>query len=355
MIANNMVTKTLNESFEQYKALVAQLSQQHSCKDGLINIPVNQTLHKVALASPEPPIPLLEYFNRYLAAKSMDPHSEELSSYYTQTRSMLQKWGSFDPNDTSILLSRERFGPKTFNDRRNCLFKFFDWLVRKGKLSDNPLADVSAKKRQRNAEQRKPFTEREVAVILEALKTDRFRKKYSRYSHAQYYPFVAFMIQTGVRNAEAIGLQVRDVLWSTGEITICRALARTSKGTNEAARKEKGTKTNNVRFIPMNAFLTDLLKPLCIDKKGTDLVFTTEQGRMIDDRMFQRRTFKPLLKELKIQERDLYACRHTFATRAVLAGIKAHEVAYLMGDNLQTVIANYYHKEKVTVALPELA
>ncbi len=76
---------------------------------------------------------------------------------------------------------------------------------------------------------------------------------------------------------------------------------------------------------------------------------------MIDDRMFQRRTFKPVLKELNIQERDLYACRHTFATRAVQAGLKAHEVAYIMGDNLQTVIANYYHKEKLTVALPDLA
>jgi integrase len=73
---------------------------------------------------------------------------------------------------------------------------------------------------------------------------------------------------------------------------------------------------------------------------------------MIDDRMFQRRTFKPVLQALGIQDRDLYSCRHTFATRAVQSGMKAHEVAYLMGDNLQTVIANYYHKERVSVPLP---
>lgn len=208
---------------------------------------------------------------------------------------MLRKWGSFDPEDAPLLLGKEPFGPKTFNDRRNCLFKFFKYLVRKGKVVSNPLEDVATRKRQRNTEKRKPFTEVEVAAILDALKTDQFRKKCSYRSHAQYYPMVVFMVQTGVRNAEAIGLQLRDVLWESSEIKVCRALARTSRGTNEAARKEKGTKTNNVRFIPMNDFLKGLLRPLCAGKAGSVLVFTTDEGRMIDDRMFQRRTFKPVL------------------------------------------------------------
>ena len=354
-IEDDIARNAFDESLNRYKAIITQFSQKHSTEDGESHSHIEETPPKEVSGGANFQISILEDFDRYIAAKSMDPHSEDLSSYYTQTKAMLQKWGDFDPEDAPALLSKERFGPKTFNDRRNCLYKFFSWLVRKRKVQDNPLAEVSTKKRQRNAEQRKPFTEKEIAMILDALKNDRFRKKCSRYSHAQYYPIVAFMIQTGVRNGEAIGLQVRDVLWQTGEIMICRALARTSKGSNEAARKEKGTKTNNVRFIPMNNFLFDLLKPLCVRKKGTDLVFTNESGRMIDDRMFQRRIFKPLLKELKIQDRDLYACRHTFATRVVQTGIKAHEVAYLMGDNLQTVIANYYHKEKITVVLPSVA
>jgi integrase len=354
VIEDDIVTNVFDESLNRYKALITQIPQQHSSKEDLSHTTVKVSSRKENSVAPDCQLSILVNFDWYITAKSMDPDSEDLSSYYTQTRAMLKKWGDFDPEDTPVLLSKERFGPKTFNDRRNCLFKFFSWLVRKDKLSDNPLAEVGTKKRQRNAEQRKPFTEGEVALILEALKTNRFRKKSSRYSHSQYYPLVAYMIQTGVRNAEAIGLQVRDVLWERGEIQICRALARTSKGTNEAARKQKGTKTNNVRFIPMNTSLALLLKPLCSGKKGTDLVFTSEEGRMIDDRMFQRRTLKPLLKELKIQDRDLYACRHTFATRAVQSGMKAYEVAYLMGDNLQTVIANYYHKERVAVALPDL-
>jgi hypothetical protein len=69
------------------------------------------------------------------------------------------------------LLNKERFDPKTFSDLCNCLFKYFGWLVRKGKLNDIPLVEVSTKKRQRNAEQGKPFAEFEVAMILDASKT----------------------------------------------------------------------------------------------------------------------------------------------------------------------------------------
>jgi integrase len=69
--------------------------------------------------------------------------------------------------------------------------------------------------------------------------------------------------------------------------------------------------------------------------------------------MFQRRVFKPLLKELQIQKRDLYACRHTFATKAVRQGMKPHEVAYLMGDQVDTVLHNYFHNHQRPVRLPE--
>ncbi|RPD44071.1 site-specific integrase [Paracnuella aquatica] len=343
-IEHDLSSGGFDPSLDAYKVLIAPTPKVQPTSHLHTHGPTQNCLLDEKQIQPASQLNLFNEFEQYIKAKSMDPYSDDLSSYYTQTRAMIKNWGNIDPEHTPVYLNKERFGPKTFNDRRNCLFKFFNWLTRKGKITSNPLAEVATKKRVRNADQRKPFTETEVSTILDALKYDRFKKKCSRYSHAQYYPLVAFMMQTGVRNAEAVGLQVGDVLWESEEVRICRALARTSKGANEAARREKGTKTNNVRFIPMNEFLSALLKNQCAGKSATELVFTNQAGRMIDDRMFLRRTFKPLLEALRIPERDLYACRHTFATRAVQAGLKAHEVAYLMGDNLQTVIANYYHK-----------
>lgn len=295
---------------------------------------------------------LVDEFTGYLAAKSLNLH--DLPSYYKQAKKLLQKWGNTNLDLVPILLASEKYSPKTFNDRRNCLSPFFDYLVRKKKIPDNPLAEVVNKTVDTHRDKRAPFTHDEVNRILDALKTDRLRSKCSRYSHTQYYPFVAFMIQTGVRNGEAIALQVRDIIWDQSDIKVCRSMARTDKGSHQAARKEKGTKNSNVRFIPMNAFLIHLLTPLTKDKYPTELVFKNENGNMIDDNAFQKRVFKPLLKKLKITDRDLYACRHTFATRAVQAGMKPHEVAYLMGDRLDTIVKNYYHGERIQTSLPEM-
>jgi len=301
---------------------------------------------------------VLKEFNRYLAAKSLSLDPDKLSSYYTQTIAMLKKWGDFDIEDTPLKLGAETFGPKTFNDRRNCLFKFFNWLVRKGKIKENPLAEVATKRRQRKCDQRKPFTENEVVAILDALRTDKFKKASSRYSHAQYVPFVTFMLYTGVRNAEAVGLKVKDVVFPkgddlrTGHIRISRTLARTSKGTHMGARKEKGTKMDNVRLIPFNQPLLEVLLPICRNRNSEEYVFLNENGNPIDDKQFLKRVFKPIQEQLGIEKRDLYACRHTFATLAVQSGVKPHEVANMMGDRVETVLENYFHNNRRPELLP---
>lgn len=81
-------------------------------------------------------------------------------------------------------------------------------------------------------------------------------------------------------------------------------------------------------------------------------MFANENGNAIDDKMFLRRVFKPLQESLCIPYRVTYACRHTFATRAVRQGMKPHEVAYLMGDTVDTVLNNYFHNNTMPNSLP---
>lgn len=55
-----------------------------------------------------------------------------------------------------------------------------------------------------------------------------------------------------MRNAEAVGLKVRKIDLALEHIEISETLARTTKGTYNAARISKGTKTDNTRYIPLN-------------------------------------------------------------------------------------------------------
>ena len=137
-------------------------------------------------------------------------------------------------------------------------------------------------------------------------------------------------------------------------VIIKESLARSVKGTHAAARVRKETKNGNVRMLPLSDDLKEVLMPL-VDGKGKDeLVFQSVNGLPIDDRMFQRRVFFVVLEKLHIPHRVLYACRHTFGSRCIDAGITPVMTAFLMGNNPETCLRNYTHQLNLPKELPKI-
>ncbi|RYZ78678.1 MAG: hypothetical protein EOP04_29250, partial [Proteobacteria bacterium] len=132
-IEQDLSTGNFDESLRRYRAFleferaalqeqeVVQQNQQSSLKPKGVH---REEIHRLNAGES---FNVLKEFERYLAAKSLSLDPDKLSSYYTQTIAMLKKWGDFDIEDTPLKLGAETFGNKTFNDRRNCLFKFFKW------------------------------------------------------------------------------------------------------------------------------------------------------------------------------------------------------------------------------------
>jgi integrase len=348
VIEQDIAGAAYDETLNRYKLLLQDAALGELVKKQLYStFPVfgkTQSQAAVVYTSEE----IIQAFDQYLVIKDKvnDPN------YYALTRKSLVKWGQFVLDDVPMLLSKENWSAKTFNDRRNCLNAFFDYLKRKKRIVDNPLDDLSTRERNRMHEDRQPFTEKEAAAILHAFQTNRFVKKSSRFDHATYYPLVALLLHIGCRPSEALGLKVKYVKFEEGHLTIGNALARTVKGTHSSARVYKSTKNMKVRHIPLDEYLVELLTPLCKGKGPDDYVFLNQNGNVIDDKQFLRRVFKPIQAALKIPYRVTYACRHTFATRAVKQGMKPHEVAYLMGDSLETVLQNYFHNNCMPERLP---
>jgi integrase len=352
IIEQDLITSDYDDTLQRYKELLKRAALQELVQEQLN---INQCSHiagkllgNTSQTITQEGLDLIREFDRYVAVKN----KRDDTNYYYLTKKFLLKCGVLDIEDIPIRLGEEKWSPKTFNDRRNCLDAFFDYLVQKKKIGSNPLQFVDNKERDRMHLQRLPFSDCEIAAILDALQTNRFVKKSSRYSHSQYYPFVAFLFHVGCRPGEAIGLKVRDVNFDDDKIRIGNSLSRTLKGSNNAARVYKSTKNKKVRSIPMDPFLRNLMEKMCYGKGREEYVFQNENGNTIDDRMFLRRVFRPVLEKLEIDKRDVYACRHTFATRAVRQGMKPHEVAYLMGDNTETILQNYFHNNQMPDRLP---
>jgi integrase len=297
---------------------------------------------------------IVAYFEEWASVyKQMD--CETHIDYYS-LRNTIKKWGKFTEQNILTNLNAEKFSPQTYNKRLSLLKGFAKWLVKQKVWATNPLEEVDNRKVKKvDDPKRRPFTEEEIGKILNAFKNDTFSIKSAHFPHSHYYPFLYFIFKTGVRNGEAVGLRVNHIDFANKFITIKEVMARNAKGgTNASQRIRKETKNGKKRLLPLTKDLEELLFPLCANKGSGDLVFQSFNGLCIDDRMFQRRVFKPVLKKLKIEERVLYACRHTFGSRCIDSGITPVMTAFLMGNNPETALRNYTHqlnipKERCTV------
>ncbi|WP_170117682.1 site-specific integrase [Chitinophaga ginsengisoli] len=276
---------------------------------------------------------------------------------YLCTKRLLESWVNVPIEDIPAQMAAKKWGVITYNRRLNFLRSFFIWLQDTNVISLNPLLHINKRKsgRKKTNERRTPLTEEEIGRLLCAIQYDTFCPKRSAYKHSHYYPFLKFVFLTGLRNAEAIGLRVKHIDFENKQVEISETFARTIKGTNHAARITKGTKTENVRYLPLTDELIAILEPNIIDKNPDSLVFLSPKGLSIDDRMLGKRVLKPILTALGIENRDLYVARHSFGTRAVQQGMAITDVAYLMGHStIETTIRNYVSVQKKAIALPKM-
>jgi integrase len=298
---------------------------------------------------------LIEKFNEWAAhIKNIDINN---SFDYLYTRKLLEKWINVPIGSITEKIGFERWAVTTYNRRLTCLRNFFTWLQDSKIISFNPLLHVTKRREKGKVknERRKPLSEAEIATFLNAIKNDTYCPTSSRFKHSHYYNFLFFIFHTGVRNAEAIGLRVKHVDFYNNRIEVSETFARTVKGTNHAARISKDTKTGNVRYLPLSNALNDILQFHTLHKSIDSFVFLSPKGLSIDDRMLKRRILKPVMIALGLGDRDLYAARHSFGTRAVQQGMAITDVAYLMGHStVEMTIRNYVSVERRTIQLPTM-
>jgi integrase len=296
--------------------------------------------------------PLYQQFEAW--AKAYKNKDCEVDKPYNSVRNMLKRWGEIQIPQVLERLNQQPLNEHTYNRRLKLLQHFFQHQKKHNLIPINPLEGVSPKKEKRSTDsKRTPFTEVEITNILSAIRNDTYARK--KGSHSHYYPFVYFIFQLGVRNAEAIGLRVKYLNFEKRIVEIREVLARTVKGSNPANRVRKETKNGKYRVLPLDDALIETLRPLVAGKQQDDLVFLSPKGLPIDDRQFQQRIFRKVLEELNVPIRVLYACRHTFASRCIEHGMTPVMTAFLLGNNAETALRHYTHLLELPKQLPSIS
>lgn len=141
---------------------------------------------------------------------------------------------------------------------------------------------------------------------------------------------------TGMRIGEVCGLTIDDI--NKDRIDV-------SKQLNHATNKMSSVKSkNSVREIPITDKFYQELKEFITSKKVIG----------INKRIFnQKYANNALTKALTYYKKDtpyeyitFHTLRHTYITNLVISGLDLSTVAYLSGDNLNTIIKTYIHLTK---------
>lgn len=274
------------------------------------------------------PSNLLQLWDLWVASLDLPAHTQ--ANHYKWVRRMLTE-ADPDINDTEWLIKAD-IAPRTFNDRLKMIRTCCKWAISQGFISVNPYLDV--KLRRDAPKEVKPFTLEEIRLILEGFDT----------LAPHYSPFVRFLMSTGVRTSEAIGLRWGHVDFDRGEITIKESLPKDLTG-NGYTRVRKETKTGNIRRLPLSSQLRSLLASMRPSLVNPDaLIFTTPNGATIDADNFRDRQWRKVLETQGIPYRKPYTTRHTMVSHALEQGIPITGVAYLAGHKDTTmIIKNYGH------------
>jgi integrase len=147
-------------------------------------------------------------------------------------------------------------------------------------------------------------------------------------------PMVVFGAATGLRPAELVALERRDIDRDGGVVYVRRQLVR---------GQIKHTKTRrSVRAVPLQAAALEALDQL--PESDAPPLFPAARGGYIDLHNFRARNWRPAQFAAGIEPiRRPYDLRHTYATFALRAGVSIFDLSRFMGASLAMIDKRYGH------------
>jgi integrase len=228
--------------------------------------------------------------------------------------------------------------PGTVKERLTLLAACWDWAIEEKRLEVNPWRTI-AKKIRKPKPTPNPFNVDEIPKIIAGFRTDRY--------YAYYSDYVEFMLGTGCRPGEAIGLKWKHVSDDCSSVWIGEAYYR-------GIEKEE-TKNGKSGTVPMTQALKRLLqkrRPTAPDPEA--LVFPAPKGGHIHDQDFRNRAWKTVLSKINIPYRKPYTTRSTLISYWLDQGEHPTVVAAMTRTSVKTIYEHYARFIKTTVQLPNI-
>lgn len=214
-----------------------------------------------------------------------------------------------------------------------------NWAIKRGLIKTNPFKDIPSDiKLAKNEDEWniKPFTLDERNAILEAVRDNKFKSKYSAYNHNHYYPFLWFLFHTGCRPSEAIGLEWQHITDNYRFIRFEQVVIKHRNG----VEVQPTLKTQAKRTFPSNPEMVAMLQTQN-SQATSSIVFPGHRGGWLDPVPFKRTVWRPVLAGLGLEPRKLYQTRHSYITYCLDAGVSVQQVSKWVGNTPEIIWKHY--------------
>jgi integrase len=246
-----------------------------------------------------------------------------------------------DPKTGAATVERYGLSVSVAEGAVSALRRVVNLLVRDGVLDGNQLGDLNGlmrrmrKRHARGGKRRDAWTHDEAVRILEL----------ARVHEPWIYPVLVFLLFTGARRGEALGLKWDSVDFESGRILIRDARVR---------GRETTPKSDRERVAPMDVAgprLRAVLEELAATRRTRepwqppDLVFLSPTGHAIDERNFSRAwdRLRARFTDQTIRPLVVHCFRHTFVSMALAAGFTLLEVGQWVGHSQTRMTELYGH------------
>ncbi|KAA8596414.1 MULTISPECIES: tyrosine recombinase XerC [Vibrio] len=266
--------------------------------------------------------PLSRFYEYLRSEKGLSLHTQR--NYKQQLETMaahlvtlgLKDWGQVDAAWVRQLASkgmREGMKASSIATRLSSLRSFFDFLVLRGEMNANPAKGVSAPRKQRPLP--KNLDVDEVGQLLEVNGDDPLSIRDRAMMEVMY--------GAGLRLAELVGINLKDVLGRQGEIRVIGKGDKERKAPFSGLAKEWVDKWLKVRG--------ELASP------GETALFVSKLGTRISHRSVQKRMEEWGKKQSVASHISPHKLRHSFATHVLESSQNLRAVQELLGhENIST-------------------
>lgn len=156
---------------------------------------------------------------------------------------------------------------------------------------------------------------------------------------------VLFLAATGLRPGEMCALDVRDLDFDRGMVSVTKTMTRAETGSCRMVQGDTKT-VKGRRRVPIPAFLSDALRELVAGRGADEPMFTNTVGKRLYYPNWKSQVFQPAMAAAGIEpdgrKLTLYSLRHTFASVAIAAGADVKTLQELMGHENAVVTLNTY-------------